>query len=506
MIQLSEGMIRDLIETAIGQHSGGVKKINDTIWSSPELAWHETTAHDAICDYFDSLGSDYRVTRQAYGINTSFQVEARNDPPPSGSRKSPRTIVFNAEYDALPGMALVENTDPPQYQPAHACGHNLIASSSIAAFVACWETLKATGGTGIVRLLGTPAEERGGGKIRLLEAGAYIGVDACMMVHPGPMTSDKSLTALSFTRSLASQRIPVAFEGLASHAGFAPWKGRNALDALVASYVSISALRQQLKPTLRVSGIITCGGKAANIIPDHTAAEFSIRAESRKELDGLREKVTHCFESGAKGANCTVTVNSTRRAYWDMLSNSVLCECFTKCMNDFGIKTVYRLPEITDNPGAASDQGKMGTSSLAIQPTFFIQSGDAANHTPAFATAAHTDDAFVRAMACSKGLAAVGYKVLTDDKVANAVASEFELAISEKVATLLHDYGVKPPTQQDISCLSASLPPPLQRFLETPSVARERVFRALMATDMFVDRLRGSTEKSSQLGAKDGGA
>jgi amidohydrolase len=217
--------------------------------------------------------------------------------------------VFNAEYDALPGMAPVENTDPPQYKPAHACGHNLIASASIGAFIACWEALKATGGTGIVRLLGTPAEESGGGKLRLLEAGAYAGVDACMMVHPGPLTPDKSLKALSFTRTLASQRIPVAFEGLASHAGLAPWNGKNALDALVASYVSISALRQQLKPTLRVSGIITNGGKAANIIPDHTTAEFSIRAESRKELDDLREKITHCFESGAKAADCTVNVN-----------------------------------------------------------------------------------------------------------------------------------------------------------------------------------------------------
>lgn len=220
-----------------------------------------------------------------------------------------RTIVFNAEYDALPNMVPVEGSNPVKYKAAHACGHNLIASASIAAFIACWETLKAKNGIGIIRLLGTPAEERGGGKLQLLEKGAYNSVSACLMVHPGPMYSDESIAAVSVTRSLASQRLTADFIGQASHAGFAPWLGKNALDALVTSYVSISALRQQLHPSCRVSGIVVHGGKAPNIIPDHTRAEYSIRAESAPVLKDLEGKVINCFRSGAQGTGCTVEVN-----------------------------------------------------------------------------------------------------------------------------------------------------------------------------------------------------
>ncbi|KAH0565070.1 hypothetical protein GP486_001538 [Trichoglossum hirsutum] len=280
---------------------------------NPELAWKEYTAHDKICDYFESLGSDYLVIRHAYEIDTSFLIQATNNKPSENyvfpPSDSPPVVVFNAEYDALPNMALIPDTDPPQYKPAHACGHNLIASASIAAFIGCWEALKFTGCPGIVRLLGTPAEESGGGKIKLLESGAYYRVDACMMVHPGPLTSDPDLRALAFTRSLASQRVTVDYGGVASHAGLAPWKGKNALDAVVTSYVGISALRQQLEPSLRVAGIITNGGKAANVIPDHTRAEYSIRAETRKDLDDLREKVVRCFEAGGQAAGCTADVD-----------------------------------------------------------------------------------------------------------------------------------------------------------------------------------------------------
>ncbi len=278
------------------------------IFNNPELAFNEFTAHSTVCDFFDSLGPDFTVHRNAYGILTSFLIEATVNA--NHSPDSPRIVVFNAEYDALPNMAPVPGSEPPQYRPAHACGHNLIASAAIAAFLACWDAVKKTpGSNATVRLLGTPAEESGGGKIKLLQAGAYNKVSACLMAHPGPLVSDKTLRAVSFTRTLASQRLVVDFGGRASHAGLAPWEGRNALDALVVSYSAISNMRQQLHPSLRVAGIVKHGGKAANIIPDHTQAEYSIRAPTRHALDQLRQRVVDCFHAGAQATGCTVKVN-----------------------------------------------------------------------------------------------------------------------------------------------------------------------------------------------------
>ncbi|KAI1502582.1 hypothetical protein F5X99DRAFT_417763 [Biscogniauxia marginata] len=497
-LQLSmDETVHHKIEISIENHKDAIKKINYEIFNNPELAWQEVTAHDAICNYFGSLGSDYTIHRQAYEIKTSFLIEATAHstsnattiPPVSGA--GPRTVVFNAEYDALPHMVPVPGTNPPEYKPAHACGHNLIASASIAAFIACWETLKATGKQGTVKLLGTPAEESGGGKIKLIEAGAYKGVDACLMVHPGPLASDKDLKALAFTRTLASQRLIADFEGLASHAGFAPWEGKNALDAFVISYTAISALRQQLHPSLRVAGIIRNGGKAANVIPDHTKAEYSIRASSRKDLDDLRVKITNCFNSGAQAAGCTVNIDDKRAAYWDLLSNLPLCQYFTNRMTGFSVNTVCSLPEITDNPGAASDQGNVSHVCPAMQGAFFIESKGAVNHTPKFAEAAGTEDAFERAIGCAKGLAAVGLDVLTDDEFATEVWKAWKDDVSGKAATIAQDFGKAVPNQDQIDGLLASPPPPLRELLKTPDISREQVIATLMAVDTYFDQTRG---------------
>ncbi|KJK85499.1 hypothetical protein H633G_10656 [Metarhizium anisopliae BRIP 53284] len=492
--QISDETIVQTIEKSITNHREAVKKINDEIFKNPELAWEEITAHNAICDYFSSLGPDYKVHRHAYGIETSFLIEATQElskvdttsltPSSTSSHVNPRTIVYNAEYDALPNMNVVQGTDPPEYIPAHACGHNLIASASIAAFIACWEVLKSTHSPGTVKLLGTPAEENGGGKIKLLEAGAYANVNACVMVHPGPLASDETLKAVAFTRSLASQRLTADFKGLASHAGGAPWHGKNALDALVTSYVAISTLRQQLRPDLRVAGVVKEGGTASNVIPDHTVAEYSIRATSRTDLEDLCDKVTRCFVSGGQAADCDTNVDA-RAAYWETSSNPELCCGFTKRMNEFGVKTVYELPEITDNPGNVSHYCP------AMQAAFFIESDGAVNHTPEFAKAAGTDDAFMRAIDCAKGLPAVGFDVLTDDKRANETQAIYVSDILAKAAAVAQTYGKTVPSQEQVNALIASPPHPIQRLLKTPGFSRHQVIAALMAVDAYLDKKRG---------------
>jgi amidohydrolase len=229
----------------------------------------------------------YHVKRHAYGIETSFEVEFG---------KGGKLIVFNAEYDALPGLG-------------HACGHNLIATSSIAAFIATAETIREGKLSGRVRLLGTPAEEGGGGKVRLIKAGAYEGVDACLMGHPtgrlSPADSD-NIDGVSAAKTSARRQLKVSFTGESAHAGNTPWHGKNALDAVVSSYVNISLLRQQIQPTERIHGVIRNGGSEPNIIPDSTELEYYLRAAGVDQVKDLSNRVEACFEAGATATGCKV--------------------------------------------------------------------------------------------------------------------------------------------------------------------------------------------------------
>ena len=229
----------------------------------------------------------YSVTRHAYGINTAFEAEYG---------MGGRVVAYNAEYDALPAIG-------------HACGHNLVAVSSIAAFIATAELIREYNLEGRVRLVGTPAEESGGGKIDLIEASAYKDVDACLMGHPasfsyGPVGTD----GLAAGTSLALQSVTVDFKGKAAHAGAAPWEGRNALDAVVAAYVNISLLRQQITPTQRVHGVIKHGGDIPNVVPDMARVEYSVRAETAAELAALCGRVSDCFNGAAQATGCAVDI------------------------------------------------------------------------------------------------------------------------------------------------------------------------------------------------------
>lgn len=217
-------------------------------------------------------------------MQTSFEAEA-------GSGGA--LIVYNAEIDALPGIG-------------HACGHNLIATSSLAAFLATAEAIRKNGIEGRVRLLGTPAEEGGGGKIDLLNAGAYKGVDACLMGHPGPFAGATKMDGVVLMRTLARAGTTVTFHGLSAHAGNSPWLGRNALDAAVAAYTNIAMLRQQTPPNQRIHAIISKGGDVPNIVPDRTEIQLYARAENITELETTCEKLVHCCEGAAKAAACKV--------------------------------------------------------------------------------------------------------------------------------------------------------------------------------------------------------
>lgn len=241
-------------------------------------------AHDNITSMLESLG--FQVTKHAYGLSTAFVAEYG---------QGGRVVAFNAEYDALPGIG-------------HACGHNLIAMMSIGAFLGLAEMLKRREIPGRVRLIGTPAEEGLGGKIPIINAGAFADVDACMMVHPGPFTECPGYTGDAYMPTLASIKFSVIFTGKTAHAAMAPWEGTNALDAAVLAYNGIGVLRQQIHPCNRVHCIISEGGLRPNIIPGTTAMDCYVRSPSVKMAEELMERVKNCFEGAALQSGCNMSL------------------------------------------------------------------------------------------------------------------------------------------------------------------------------------------------------
>lgn len=231
-----------------------------------------------LSDWLESRG--WTVQRGVYGISTAF--EARFSIAGSG-----RTVCINAEYDALPGLG-------------HACGHNLIATSTLASAVGLEAVMRAQKLPGTLVVMGTPAEESGGGKWLMAKEGAWKGFDACVMTHGWDKTSSP------LCNTLASWKMKAQFHGKGAHASAAPWTGRNACDAIVQAYNGIALLRQQIRRDESIQGVILQAGKAANIIPDFSEGLFSVRAPKVKELEVLKGKVNDIFEAAAKATGCKV--------------------------------------------------------------------------------------------------------------------------------------------------------------------------------------------------------
>ena len=278
--------------------------ISRAIHAEPELAFQEEKAAARLAGAVERHGLP--VERGAYGLKTAFASEF-------GPGDAPRIAILS-EYDALPGIG-------------HACGHNLIATAGLGAALA----LAALGDRlpGRVRYLGTPAEEAGNGKELMARGGAFQGVGAAVMMHPGDYNRLKP-------KVLACAVLDVVYRGKAAHASSRPWDGVNALDGLVLAYQAIAALRQHIKPTERVHGIITDGGAAANIVPERAAGRFFVRAETAKDLAALRARVVACFEGAAQSSGARVEVAATEPDYLDMVHNMPLCQAFQRNAETLG--------------------------------------------------------------------------------------------------------------------------------------------------------------------------
>ncbi|KAI2618577.1 hypothetical protein GGS26DRAFT_574459 [Hypomontagnella submonticulosa] len=380
------------------------KYINQELHQHPELAYEEVFAHDTITKFLEDRG--FTVKRSTYGLATSFEAEI-------GS--SGRLVVICAEYDALP-------------QIGHACGHNLIATSSIASFLGAAEALKQSGAAGRIRILGTPAEEGGGGKAKLIEAGAFKDdISAAIMAHPITShllpSSRDGYVGLAALKMIASHKFRTEFRGKTAHAAGEPWNGVNALDAAVAAYSSVGLLRQQIKPDERIHAVIEVGGTVPNVITDYTRMNWNVRSPTIAEADKLLKRVKACIEGAAAATGCELEY-ITAPTYANLTANQALCEVYVDEMQAIGEKVLLH----QEKPVTAStDMGNVGHVVPSFHGAFAIPTAPSVSlHSPGFAAAASTDEAHEISLKCAKGMAMLAIRTLLDDEFASRARSDFQ--------------------------------------------------------------------------------
>lgn len=377
------------IDAAAGELTALARKIHAT----PEVAFQERQASAWLTETLDRHG--FRTQRGIAQLETAFRAEI------DGNGRGP-TVAILAEYDALPEIG-------------HACGHNLICTAALGAGIGLAAVRNALPGR--VLVLGTPAEEGGGGKVIMLERGAFAGVDAAMMFHPAGYT-------LSERPSLASYRLALKFLGKPAHAAAKPDEGINALDAMIQTFSAIGLLRQQLRDDTRVHGIITYGGAAPNIIPDRAEALFTCRAADAAYAKKVLDRVIACAEgaSTATGAKIEYTV---RKGYDAIKANRPLAETFSKHLASLGMP----LDTAPEKPRMGStDMGDISQAIPSIHPYVSIGPKTLGGHTIEFREAALTDKGFAAMLAAAKAMALTSYDLLTQPELLARVRRDFEVA------------------------------------------------------------------------------
>lgn len=353
---------KDHAASVVDRRAEQLIALSHDLHAHPETSFEEHRSVEAVAGMLDG----FDVTTNAFGMPTAFSARAGT---------GPLVVAVCAEYDALPDVG-------------HACGHNVIASAAVGTGLALAEVADEVGLT--VLVLGTPAEEGGGGKVLMLERGAFEGVHAAMMVHPWPQER-------LFGRCLATSHFDVIFSGREAHASAAPWEGINALDAMTIGQVAIGLLRQQLPPGDQVHGVVLEGGVAANIIPETVRGRFMCRATSLAGLARLDPRIRACFESGAHATGATLSVEELSPVYSHMESDATLLAAYRANAEALG-----RRFSLDDDgaplPTFSTDMANVSLAVPTIHPLIGIDAGGAVNHQHAFAAACVTPsgDAAVR--------------------------------------------------------------------------------------------------------------
>jgi amidohydrolase len=356
-------IVRDEATSAVHDAHDALLELSHFVHAHPELGYEEFLSAEAVAAAAERAG--FVVERAIGGLATAFRATKGH---------GDLHLVFCAEYDALPDVG-------------HACGHNIIAASSLGAAIglaAVAEELSLT-----VTLLGTPSEEGGGGKIDLMRAGYFDDVHAALMIHPWP---NERLEATC----LAVDHFDVTFTGKAAHASAAPFEGVNALDALTIAQVAIGLLRQQLHPGDQIHGIVVEGGSAANIIPAHVVARYMCRSVTSERLTLLRQRVSACFEAGAVATGARFGVEELGSAFTHM-------ECDRDILGHYrdAAEALGRRFDLDDagapKPTISTDMANVSLVVPSIHPLLAIPTNGAVNHQPEF-TAACLGDAADKAV------------------------------------------------------------------------------------------------------------
>ena len=348
--------VKEELQAAVDGRADALVALSHRVHEANEIRFEERRSSRMVADALDGAG--FRVEYGVCDLETAFVATAG---------AGPLTIGICAEYDALPGIG-------------HACGHNIIAAAAAGAGIALSRVADELGAT--VRVLGTPAEESGGGKILMLDRGAFDGVHAAMMVHPSPEER-------THADCLAVAHFEVRYHGKEAHASAYPERGVNAADALTVAQVAIGLLRQHLNPSDQVHGIVVRGGEAPNIVPAHCSARFYVRARDMQALERLRPRIDRCFEAGALATGARLEMEEESPPYSEFRPDLEIGELYRRNAEALG----RAFPPLPPKKGGSTDMANVSLRMPAIHPMIRIDARGASNHQPEFAAACITESA-----------------------------------------------------------------------------------------------------------------
>jgi len=365
--------------------------VSHEIHAHPELAFEEVRAARVLGETARGHGLDAR--QSVYGLATALEARFGDGGP---------TVALLSEYDALPGIG-------------HACGHNIIATTALGAALA----LSGLGARlpGRVRWLGTPAEERGGGKEIMARNGAFEGVDAALMIHPAGVN-------LATMPCLAIAELEVTYFGVAAHASAMPERGVNALDALVIAYQAVGALRQHIRATERLHGIITDGGQAPNIVPERAAGHFYVRAADAPALAELKKRVEGCFRAGADATGARLELVWGDVDYLDLDTSWPLARRFQENAEALG-RAFFPFEKVPAGVQGSTDMGNVSQRVPSIHPMLASAPPDVSIHNAAFAKWAASDLGDKAVLDGAKALAMTALDFLCDADLRTEVSRAF---------------------------------------------------------------------------------
>ena len=386
--------IKEKVNRFVDTHADNLLEVSHEIHANPELAFKEFKAAETLTDAISKNGLP--VTKHAYGLETAFESRIEIDDGPN--------LAVLAEYDALPGIG-------------HACGHNIIATSALGAVLALNDVKTQLHGN--ITLLGTPAEERGGGKEVMARNGAFDHVDAAIMIHPAGVN-------LSTMPCICVAEVNAIYHGKSAHASAMPHKGINALDGLLLAYQGISNLRQHIQATERIHGIVSEGGQAPNIVPDRAVGEFYVRAKNEEDLEALKPRVQACFEAGAKASGCELELIWGNVDYLDLNTNWPLANKFQANAETLGREflPIDKLPM-----GAGStDMGNVSHRVPSIHPILAAAPSHVVIHHPDFARWAASEMGDKAVLDGAKALAMTAIDYLENTTLQSEVRHAYEVS------------------------------------------------------------------------------